>query len=278
MNKRSFTFLIIMGLVAFFGCRQEDLDMTPMQQTLFQDEVIHEITANDAWQLTIIQDDTVQYVELNYSAFLESYVMARKEGDRLTIGFNQSVRVPSGATFNAVIHLKSLSKLTLSDAASAALEGDFESPSFVLELDDAATCRGGSISTNLDANLSDASIVAEMSFNGANCHIVLEDASVFKGDLFASERIDIEASDASRLAAYGGTTPFAMVTLEDASSLNTIPIEITDMQVVLKDASEAFVNVTHSISGTLRDASTLYYSGNPDRDLDCDDSSSVTPL
>lgn len=278
MNKRSFTFLIIMGLVVFCGCRPEDLDMTPMQQTLFQDEVIREITANDAWELTIIQDDTVQYVELNYSAFLESYVMARKEGDRLTIGFNQSVRVPSGATFNAVIHLKSLSKLALNDAALARLEGDFESPALVLELEDAAACSGGSFTGNLDAGLSDASIVAEMSFNGAKCHIVLEDASVFKGDLFASERVEIEASDASRLAAYSGATPFAVVELEDASSLNTVPMEITDMQVVLKDASEAFVNVAHSISGILRSASQLYYTGDPDRDLDCDDSSSVAPL
>lgn len=278
MNKRSFIWLIIIGLVAFSSCRKKDLDMTLMQQTLFQDEVIREITADDAWELTIVQDDSVQYVELNYSAFLESYLLARKEGEKLSIGFNQTVRVPSGATFNAVIHLKSLSNLTLSDAVSATLEGEFESPSFVLELNDASTCRGGSFSTNLDAHLSDASKVAEMSFAGVRCRVVLEDASVFKGDIIASERIDIEATDASRLAVYGGITPFATVVLEDASSLNTIPMEITDMQVALKDASEAYVNVTHSITGTLRDASSLYYSGNPDRDLDCDDSSSVTPL
>lgn len=277
MKNRPLLFLIVLGLMAFSSCRDKELDMTLVQKTLFQNEVINEISAADGWYVTIVQDDAEQYVELNYSAFLESYVVVQKEGDKLTIGFNQSVRLPNGSMAKAVIHLNTMSKLALSDAAYAMMEGTFESPSFVMELEDAAACRGGSFNGNFEARLSDASVMAEMTIDGVRCNIVLEDASVFKGDIFASERMDVSASDASRLTVYGGRAPLAVVELEDASSLNTISMTISEMQVGLKDASEAFVNVTNSISGVLRNSSVLQYKGDPDLNLDCDDSSKVQP-
>ena len=50
------------------------------------------------------------------------------------------------------------------------------------------------------------------------------------------------------------------------------------MNIELSDVSEATVWVSDLIMGNLTGASTLYYKGNPQIQIDLDDSSEIIPL
>mgnify|MGYP007101860731 CR=1 FL=1 len=261
--------------MVFAGCREEDLDMTVMHKTLYEGAAMKEITVEDAWSVTFLLDTVQSYVELEYSAFLEEYLLVKQEGDALFIGLNtQLYNLPGNTVMNAVVHTAAINKLSLSDAVSAAFgDGTFPETALVLEMSDATTLKGGHFQGAADIRLSDASTCAEFCFDGTTCHVELDDASVLKGSLHVSDILTMTIKDASRLTEYGGEINHADVEVTEGSYLNMATSIVNSMQVVVNSVSEATVNVVESLGGSVHDASKLYYSGNPTLNVDCDETS-----
>lgn len=270
--------LIFLGLMWFSSCRDKELDMTVMHQTLYEDAVITAITAEDAWNVTVVQDDDRSFVELEYSAFLEEYLQVRMDGQELRIGFSNHLNLPGNTVMNATIHTASVQKLCFAEAVTAVLEGDFPETSLTMELKDASTCKGGNFTGRTELTLKDASRMVDFNFDGQSCVIEAEDASVFKGVLNIEESLNIKIAEASRMTTYGGYASRADVEVSDASSLNMLETEVKWMNITVKDISEASVFVTGLLEGSVKSASALYYQGNPDVNVDCDDSSTIQPL
>ena len=275
MNKNFLALLL--GLLVFAGCREKELDMTLVQKTVYEDATITAFTAQDAWNVTVVQDERT-YVELEYSAFLEEYLKIKMETHELNIGFYRYLYLPANTVMNATVHTPSVEKLQFSDATRAVLEGVFSETNLTIELSDAATCKGGRFTGKADLDLSDAAKMVDFDFEGETCSVTLSDASTFKGNLLVTDHLDVVVEDASHMTTYGGSAPYAEVEVSDASSLNLLETEIGVMHITVKDASEASVDVTNTLEGTVKDASELYYKGNPSLNVICDDSSIIRPL
>ena len=258
--------------MALSSCREKDLDMTVLQKTLYEDAMINEITAEDAWNITILQDENT-FVELEYSAFLEDYLKVQLEGSSLFMGFTRHLYFPSNTVMNATVHTPTVHKLSFSDAVFAALDNLNLETDINLELEDAASCRGGHFKGDALIKLSDASTCAELHIEGRDCTVELKDASVFKGSLNVGRLLNLTVKDASRFTDYWGEIDHAEVEVSDASSLNMATSWINRMYIEVDDASEATVNVVESLEGMVHDASKLYYSGNPTLNVDCDETS-----
>lgn len=275
--KKLSLFLLMVCAMMFTGCREKPLDMTVVQKTVFEDATITAVTAKDAWNVTVVQDERT-YVELEYSAYLEEYLNIWNESNRLNISLLKRIYIPSNTVMNATIHTPMVETLQFSDAASAVLEGVFPETNLTLDLDDAATCKGGRFTGKADVELSDAAKMVDFDFEGETCLVKASDASTFKGNLSVTDRLDVVVGDASSLTTYGGSAPYAEVEVSDASSLNLLETEVGTMHITVKDASEASVFVTNTLEGTVQDASKLYYKGNPTLNITCDHTSIIRPF
>ena len=127
-------------------------------------------------------------------------------------------------------------------------------------------------------NLDEASVVADFTAQGSTCVLELDDASVFKGTLAATNKLSILAEDASRVTTYGGESPEADIQLKSAGFLNVVQTPVGKMNLLVQDASEASVNVINILEGLVHNGSNVFYQGNPAINLDIDNSSSVYPL
>lgn len=272
-TKHHLLWVVLAGLLLFTACREKDLDMTVLHKTLYEGAAMSEITVKDAWDVVILQDAEASYVELEYSAFLEDYLKVQLNGSALFVGFTRHLYFPSNTVMNVTIHTPMVHKLSFSDAVFAALDNLNLETDLTLELEDAASCRGGHFKGNADLKLSDASTCVELYIEGADCKVTLEDASVLKGCLNVSGDLTMKLEDASRLTEYWGVINRATVEVSDASNLNMATSWINRMHIDVDDASEATVNVAESLEGKVHDASKLYYSGNPVLNVDCDETS-----
>lgn len=258
------------------SCRDKELDMTVRNKTLFEGAEWTMIEAQDAWNVIVIQDDGPSYVELEYSAFLEDYLLVTKQSNTLSIKFNQRVSCPSNTVKTAVVHTPSVERFFFDEAVTASLHGNY--PGASLRLDDAATCRGGHFSGETTLTLDGASRMVDLDFNGTTCLLEVDDASTFKGCLTASTMLTVKADNASWVTTYGGDAPLANVEVKAASAVNMLSTEVEEMTITMTSAATASVNVTETLHGTLREASSLYYYDGPDLDIDKDTTSYLLPL
>jgi hypothetical protein len=273
--KRITLFGIIIGLMLFTACRDKDLDMTVMNKTLYEGATINEIMAKDAWNISIVQDTENSFVELEYSAFLEDYLKVQLDGSSLFVGFTRHLYFPSNTVMNATIHTPMVHKLSFSDAVFAALDNLNLETDLTLELEDASSCRGGHFYGDAELKLNDAATCVELYVEGTNCTVELADASVLKGCFYMDGDLNLTVKDASRFTDYWGEINHAVAEVSDASSLNMATSWINRMYIEVHDASEATVNVVESLEGKVRDASKLYYSGDPTLNVDCDETSII---
>ena len=255
------------------ACRDKDLDMTVLQKTLYEGAAIDEIVAEDAWNVIVLQDSVNSFVELEYSAYLEDYMKIQLDGSSLFMGFTRHLNFPSNTVMNATIHTPTVHKLSFSDAVFASLDNLNLETDLTLELEDAASCRGGHFKGDAVLKFSDASTCVELYIEGRDCTVELKDASVFKGSLNVSRLLTLTVEDASRLTEYWGEIDDVQAIVSDASYLNMATSWINRMNIEVTDASEATVNVVQSLEGVVADASKLYYSGDPVLNVDCDGTS-----
>ena len=259
--KKTAIIIAFLGLIAFTACKKEkEPDMTVKDKTLYENAVMNEITAEDAWCVQVIQD-SISYVELKYSAFLEEYLRVTLEGASLHISLSKSVNMPKNTVMNAIVHTPEVHNIHFSEAVTASVDGRF--PETALTFGSA------------DIKLSDASKCVEFSFEGTTCKIEVSEASDLKCSLNVSGDLNMTIKDGSHVTDYWGEINHANVTVTDASHLNMATSWISYMHIDVKSASEATVNVTEILEGSVQEASKLYYSGDPVLIVDCDDTSII---
>ena len=272
------TILILCVAMCFAASCKKDVDMTLVQKTVLENTDIRHIEVEDAWQVTIVADSNT-YVELEYSAYLESNLKTKMDGTKLEIGFSGYVYPAINSVFRATIHTPLIEKIEADEAARIQCDGEFAGQHIEVKLSDASRCNGLAFSGgSCEIDLESASVMTGIHFVGNNCSIVLEDASQCNSEIEASEYIQIHLGDASRLVNKGGATNQVNIHLDSASMLNMVETEVEPMDVELKGASEATVRVTEMLSGMLKEFSTLYYKGQPQKDIDCSESSRLIPL
>lgn len=276
---RTIKTILILCVVLFFATScKKDIDMTLLQKTVLENTIIRQIEVSDAWEVTIIVDSNA-YVEIEFSAYLEPYLKTKLEGTQLEIGFTGKVYPASNSVFRAIVHVDQLERVDIEDAASVSFSGIVEGQNLLVELGDASVCGGLSfIGDHCEFKLEEASKLLDFQFNGISCKAVVHDASQFNGQIHAADLLDIELNDKSRFVNKGGNTAEATVKVMDASLLNMAETLVNEMNVELSGVSEATVWVNGLIMGNLTGASTLYYKGNPQIQINIDDSSEIIPL
>ena len=256
--------------------------MTLVQKNLHENTDIRQIEVEDAWQVTVIKDTLSTFVELEYSAYLEDYVSVEMNNNCLKVNFNKSVYTQSGSIFKAVVHTDKIEDLKVSDASKVTFEGgqfSASSDSLIIHLGDKSVCSGLDYSGHeCKIIIDEASHFLDFHLSGYNCEVEVKDASSCKGSFDMSFHLVAELGDDSQFVTFGGSSPYGMIKLRDASVLNMVQTEIEEMHVDISSASEASVNVSNRLEGSVKEFSTLYYKGNPRKDVECDADSSVIPL
>ena len=274
------TILILCVALCFTTSCKKEVDMTLMQKTLFENADIRQVEVGDAWQVTMVAD-SVTFVELSYSAYLESYLKAKMEDTKLEIGFISSVHPASNSVFRATVHTNRLEKLEAKEAAQVQCNGifNFQGQKLELHLSEAANCNGLTfMGLTCNVELEDASLLTGFTHHGSVFNATLKDASQFNGEILASQLLEINLSDASRFVDKGTETELTRIHLSDASLLNMAETQSNIMEVEIASGSEATVQVTDFLRGTVQDASTLFYKGHPQIDVDCSDDSQLVPF
>ena len=255
--------------------------MTLVQKTLFENASIDQIYVFDAWEVTIVADDH-SYVELEYSAYLEPGLQVEMEDSLLEIGFTQYVNPLSGSVFKATVHTTEKEALSIraNDASIITLQGPFELENSIdIELIDASVCSGFEVSSPSCSILAtNASQLLGANYHGKDCVVLVTKSSSCKGSFNVEQSFNASALISSQIVVFGGSIPSAVIEGKDAGIINMARVEMEDMNVNLAEGSEATVNVTGSISGFLSSASTLYYKGNPQIDVDCSEDSQLIPF
>lgn len=280
MNMKALKPILILCVAAlcFATSCKKAVDMTLVQKTILENADIRQIVASDAWQVTITADSNT-YVELQYSAYLEPNLKTRMEGTKLEIGIVGNVYPAINSEFRAIVHTPHLDQLEADDAAQVQCYGSFTSPSFKVSLNDAAKCNGLVVAgTTSEIEIGGASIMTGFRFAGGTCKAKLDDASQFNGQIEANDQLEIEMNNASRFVNKGSATAYASIKLEDASHLNMAETQAANMHVELTSASEATIHVTEVVEGWVKTGSSLYYKGQPQLQVECDGSSTITPF
>lgn len=272
--------LLILCIAFIFASCKKDVDMTLVQKTVLENADIRQIKAFDAWEVTIVADSNT-YVELEYSAYLENKVNIKMQGTQLEIGFTGSTYPVFNSVFRAVVHTNTIESIEAEDAAELYFVGHFSATSDTLyvDLEDASVCSGLDYSGHIIAiSIADDSDFLDFHLSGYNCEAKVLDASTCKGVYDMSFHLVATLSDASQFITFGGSAPYGMITLRGASVLNAVQTEFREMHVDLSDASEATVDVSERIEGSVKAASTLYYKGHPQMEVECSEDSHVISL
>lgn len=273
------TLLILCIAFSFASCKK-DVDMTLVQKTVLENADIRQIKAFDAWEVTVVADSNT-YVELEYSAYLENKVNVKMQGTQLEIGFTGSTYPVFNSVFRAVVHTNTIESIEAEDAVELYFVGHFSATSDTLyvDLEDASVCSGLDYSGHIIAiSIADDSDFLDFHLSGYNCEAKVLDASTCKGVYDMSFHLVATLSDASQFITFGGSAPYGMITLRGASTLNAVQTEFREMHVDLSDASEATVDVSERIEGSVKAASTLYYKGHPQMEVECSEDSHVISL
>ena len=272
------TSLILCATICCFVSCKKEVDMTVMQKTMFENATISQIEVNDGWNVTVVADSNT-FVEVEYSAYLENYLKISMEGSKLHVGFTGKVYAEIGSVYRATVHTDKMEELTSKNESNLQFDGVFSGQNLTIKLSDVSHCFGLVFSGDCcEIEMEGISILGGFQFIGSTCKAILEDASQFNGDIQAADQLEVELDGASRFVNKGEMTDVAIVKLQSASLLNMAETQVGEMQVEISSGSEATVHVTNLLSGTLTEASTLYYIGNPEINVDGFDGSQLIPL
>ena len=272
--------LLLCAALCFATACKKEVDMTILQKTVLENADIRQIEVSDAWQVTVVADSST-FVELEYSAYLEPYLKTKMESTQLEIGFTGKVYTVMGSVYKAKVHTAHFNRVEAKDATILNFEGSFYSDddSLNIVLNDASLCNGLDISGKYNkVSLNDASKFVGFHLDGTNNLVYVKDASVCKGSFETRFHFFALLEDASQLVTFEGATPYGQITLRDGSLVNMAQTEIRELNVNLSGASEATVNVSETMTGSLTDASTLYYKGIPTIDVNCSEDSQLIPF
>lgn len=272
--------LLLCSVLCFAASCKKEVDMTLMQKTVLENADIQQIKVSDAWEVTIVADSNT-YVELEYSAYLEEHLSVNEANNLLTISFKDKVYPEMGSVYKAKVHTSQIGRIEVSEASEMVFEGEFTSPSDTLniEVKDGSRCSGLNISCKYSViTINDGSKWVGFQISGTNHEVTVDNASFCKGGFETRFHFVASLRDDSQLITFGGTAPYGMIRLQNNCLLNMAQTEIEELHVDLSGVSEATVNVANQMTGVLTEASTLYYLGQAQIDVECSDDSQLIPL
>jgi len=275
------TLLILCVALCFATSCKKDPDMSLKQKTVYENNDISMYYVDDAWDVTFVYDSLNSYVELEYSAYLEEYVSVSDTNGWLNIGFKKAFYKQPGSVFKAKVHTSERESLYIkvNNASVITMEGLFELEDITFELLNESVCNNFKVtSQSCGIELTYGSQLYGVDFHGTNCTVYAHKGSSCKGYFNVEQSFFTGVGISSQLIVFGGSMPSASIEVKDASTINMVQAEVKDINVYLDGASEATVNVTETLSGFLLSASTLYYKGNPQIDVDCSEDSQLIPL
>ena len=275
------TILILCAALCFTTSCQKEVDMTLVQKTVFENTDFSLFNVDDGWEVTFVYDSIQSFVELEYSAYLEDYVSVDETNEWLTIGFNNKINALSGSVYKATVHISQKEHLFLraDNAAVITFDGPFELEDMEIELLNASICNRFEVtSQSCGIQLTYGSQLYGVNFHGTICSVYAHKGSSCKGYFNVEQSFTAGVGISSQLIVFGGSMPSASIEVKEAGTINMVKAEVNDMYVYLDGASEATVNVTETLSGFLLSASTLYYKGHPQIDVDCSDDSQLIPF
>jgi len=222
---------------------------------------------------TITADDNI----------IDTYRVIKLEGDKLIIGLDSRYTY-SNVTFFAKITMpaEALYGLEVCGPAEGKINSGFNhNNSFVadvngtgnlliedLEINDAIFNVSGASEVNINGTIS----VLKAEFN-------VSGASSVTGNLNASNEIGFDISGASNITLINDSiTNTATFNVSGASNSNLEDFEVSEADVDISGASTSRVYADVSITGNLSGASTLYYKGTANIDVDASGGSQLTPI
>lgn len=268
----------LLMLFSLNACRKE-ADMSLMQSNMLENSVIQGLNVDDQWSVTVVQSDGDNHVELEYSAYLKDDIEVSMDGDVLNVGLKSSAVYYHETILKAVVYAKSIDRITISDESRVDLKGVFVSDSIHVELSDASVLTADTIlATKASLNLKDKSNVGPFCFIGTTCLADLSEASNLLANIEAAQNMEVSLKNQSKFVNFSGKTETVSLSMSDASNANFVRTEVSQMNVEMQTNSTATVWVTDVLSGSVADASTLYYKGSPTIDLEISDDSEVILL
>ena len=271
------TILIFCTALCFIISCKKEPDMTLRQKTVYENNDISLFHIDDAWDVSFVYDSLNSYVELEYSAYLEEYVSVWDTNGWLNIGFRGSVYKQPGSVFKAKVHTSEKEHLYMKveDASVITMEGVFRlEDGLDIELHDGSVCNGFAVTSQWSSiSLTHNSQIYGVDYHGTNCAVYAQKGSSCKGYFHVEESFTADVGISSQLIVFGGNIPSASIEVKNESTINMVQAEVQNMNVYLEGASEATVNVSERIEGSVKEASTLYYKGHPQIDVECSEDS-----
>ena len=271
------TILIFCTALCFIISCKKEPDMTLRQKTAYENNDISLFHIDDAWDVSFVYDSLNSYVELEYSAYLEEYVSVWDTNGWLNIGFRGSVYKQPGSVFKAKVHTSEKEHLYMKveDASVITMEGVFRlEDGLDIELHDGSVCNGFAVTSQWSSiSLTHDSQIYGVDYHGTNCAVYAQKGSSCKGYFHVEESFTADVGVSSQLIVFGGNIPSASIEVKNESTINMVQAEVQNMSVYLEGASEATVNVSERIEGSVKEASTLYYKGHPQIDVECSEDS-----
>ena len=271
------TILIFCTALCFIISCKKEPDMTLRQKTVYENNDISLFHIDDAWDVSFVYDSLNSYVELEYSAYLEEYVSVWDTNGWLNIGFRGSVYKQPGSVFKAKVHTSEKEHLYMKveDASVITMEGVFRlEDGLDIELHDGSVCNGFAVTSQWSSiSLTHDSQIYGVDYHGTNCAVYAQKGSSCKGYFHVEESFTADVGISSQLIVFGGNIPSASIEVKNESTINMVQAEVQNMSVYLEGASEATVNVSERIEGSVKEASTLYYKGHPQIDVECSEDS-----
>ena len=271
------TILIFCTALCFIISCKKEPDMTLRHKTVYENKDISLFHIDDAWDVSFVYDSLNSYVELEYSAYLEEYVSVWDTNGWLNIGFRGSVYKQPGSVFKAKVHTSEKEHLYMKveDASVITMEGVFRlEDGLDIELHDGSVCNGFAVTSQWSSiSLTYDSQIYGVDYHGTNCAVYAQKGSSCKGYFHVEESFTADVGVSSQLIVFGGNIPSASIEVKNESTINMVQAEVQNMSVYLEGASEATVNVSERIEGSVKEASTLYYKGHPQIDVECSEDS-----
>lgn len=256
--------------------------MTLVQKTVLENNTLSLIHVNHGWEVDIVYDSLNSFVELEYSAYLEDFILVREINDWLEIGFSQKVYPLAGSVYKATVHTMEKEHLNISaeNECIIALKGPFVLTEGIdLDLHNASACSEFTIDApSCSILVSEDSQLLNALFTGTNCSVLATKNSSCKGFFNVEQSFNASAQISSQVIVFGGSMPSASIEVKEAGTINMAQVEVEEMNVYLAGASEATVNVSGRISGFLLEGSTIYYKGHPQLDVECSEDSQLIPF
>ena len=254
-------------IILLASCKKDELDMTVLQKTVLENSDFTCIKAERSWQIEIVQDEKC-FVELEYSAYLDSYLKCTAANRVLEIGFTVSDNLVSGTVNKAKIHIIDFESLELTGACKVSVNGSF-GKSFTALLDKESSCVGGTFLSGGDISLKGASSMKDYSGEGP-FEITMDEDSHFVGNLSfpnAESQFSVSANNHSTFVNQSDcSVENAEIQVTDNSLINMALTEIkASAKVEIESNSEATIKVKNgaNLMGKVVEKSTLYHYGSP---------------